>query len=213
MKALPTQWNFGETSAKEFGNTSIAGNWRIVIPFHMADSKEQALREVAEGLKKWQNEYIVGILGTPAAPPFPDGYEAAKRMTEYGGAIIGTPEDALEKIARLQELSGGFGTILCFAHDWASRAANDAQLRNDRALRDAAMPGPDQADRSVGGARHREQGRADGKSQRRNPQSNPRLQRGTSEVKREEELIKCETCDGFHASFGRGDPAPSEKKS
>jgi limonene 1,2-monooxygenase len=121
LMALPTQWNFGETSAKEFGNTIDRANWRIVMPFHLAESKEQAMREVAAGLQKWQNEYIVGILGTPNRPTFPDGYEAAKRMSEYGGAIFGTPEDALERIAQLQKLSGGFGTILSFAHDWATR--------------------------------------------------------------------------------------------
>lgn len=121
LMALPTQWNFGETSAREHGQTIDRSNWRIVMPFHLAESKEQALREVADGLKKWQNEYIVGILGSPQRPSFPDGYEAAKRMSEYGGAIIGTPDDALDRIEKLQALSGGFGTILCFAHDWTTR--------------------------------------------------------------------------------------------
>ncbi len=121
LMALPTQWNFGETSAREHGQHIDRDNWRIVMPFHLADSKEQAVREVADGLKKWQNEYIVGILGSPQRPPFADGYEAAKRMADYGGAIIGTPDDALDRIAKLQALSGGFGTILCFAHDWTTR--------------------------------------------------------------------------------------------
>ncbi len=121
LAALPTQWNFGETSAKEFGQRIDRRNWRIVMPFHLADSKEQALREVADGLKRWQNEYIVGILGSPQRAPFEDGYAAAKRMSDYGGAIFGTPDDALDRIAKLQKLSGGFGTILSFAHDWTTR--------------------------------------------------------------------------------------------
>jgi limonene 1,2-monooxygenase len=121
LMALPTQWNFGETSAREHGQRIDRDNWRIVMPFHLAESKEQALREVAAGLKKWQNDYIVGILGSPQRPRFDDGYAAAKRMADYGGAIIGTPDDALDQIAKLQALSGGFGTILCFAHDWTTR--------------------------------------------------------------------------------------------
>jgi limonene 1,2-monooxygenase len=119
LAALPTQWGFGETSAREHGQCIDRTDWRIVMPFHLADSKEQAWQEVAEGLKRWQNEYIVGILGTPQRSPFNDGYEAARKLDERGGAIFGTPDDALEKIARLEKLSGGFGTILCFAHDWA----------------------------------------------------------------------------------------------
>ncbi len=137
LMALPTQWNFGETSAKEHGQTIDRAKWRIVMPFHLAESKEQAMREVAAGLQRWQNEYIVGILGTPNRPQFPDGYEAAKRMSDYGGAIFGTPDDALERIARLQKLSGGFGTILVFAHDWATRPQ---MLRSYELLARYVMP-------------------------------------------------------------------------
>ncbi len=137
LQALPTQWNFGETSAKEHGQKIDRAEWRIVVPFHLSDSKEQALREVADGLKRWQNEYIVGILGTPQRAPFNDGYEAAKRMTEYGGAIIGTPDDAIDKIERLQALAGGFGTILAFAHDWTTR---EQMLRSYEMIARYVMP-------------------------------------------------------------------------
>jgi limonene 1,2-monooxygenase len=123
LSALKTQWSFAETSAKEHGQRVDRGNWRIVMPFHLADSKEQALREVAQGLKRWNNEYVVGILGRPDGKIFEDGYEAAKFMSEMGGGIFGTPEDAVEKLTKLQELAGGFGTVLSFAHDWAPREA------------------------------------------------------------------------------------------
>jgi limonene 1,2-monooxygenase len=137
LQALPTQWNFGETSAREHGNQLDRRDWRIVIPFHLSDSREQALREVADGLKRWQNEYIVGILGSPQRHPFSDGYEAAKRMTDHGGAIIGTPDEAVDKIAKLQQLSGGFGTILAFAHDWTTR---EQQLRSYEMVARYVMP-------------------------------------------------------------------------
>ncbi len=119
LTALPTQWGFGQTSAREHGQCLDRADWRIVMPFHLSTSKEQAYKEVADGLQQWQNEYIVGVLGTPKRKPFEDGYKAARSMDEHGGGIFGTPEEALEKIARLQEISGGFGTLLCFAHDWA----------------------------------------------------------------------------------------------
>jgi len=120
LTALPTQWGFGETSAREHGKQIDRADWRIVMPMHLSTSKEQAYREVADGLQRWQNEYIVGILGTPKRKPFEDGYKAAQVLDEHGGGIFGTPDDALEKIAHLQEISGGFGTLLCFAHDWTS---------------------------------------------------------------------------------------------
>jgi limonene 1,2-monooxygenase len=137
LAALPTQWGFGETSAREHGHQMDRANWRIVMPFYLSDSKEQAFREVAEGLKRWQNDYIVGILGTPQRKPFADGYEAARHMDQGGAAIFGTPDDALEKLARLQERSGGFGTVLCFAHDWAPV---DKQLKSYDLLARYVMP-------------------------------------------------------------------------
>ena len=121
LMALPTQWGFGETSAKEHGQRIDRKDWRILVNVHLSDSKEKALREVADGLKKWQNEYFIGILGTPMRAPIEDGYEAAKRMGEYGGGIFGTPEDALVAIEKLQKHAGGFGTLMCFAHDWVTR--------------------------------------------------------------------------------------------
>ena len=137
LTALPTQWGFGETSAREHGQRLDRANWRIVMPIHLSTSKEQAWREVADGLKQWQNDYIVGILGTPKRKPFADGYEAARVLDEHGGGIFGTPEDALQKIERLQKLSGGFGTLLCFAHDWVPRELN---LRSYELLARYVMP-------------------------------------------------------------------------
>ena len=121
LTALKTQWSFAENAASESGRRADRATWRIVMPFHLSDSREQAWREVADGLKRWNNEYVVGILGRPDGKIYDDGYAAAKFMDEFGGGIFGTPEDAIVKLEKLQELSGGFGTILAFAHDWAPR--------------------------------------------------------------------------------------------
>ena len=37
--------------------------------------------------------------------------------------MIGTPDDLVEGIRHLQEVTGGFGVVLGFAHDWANREA------------------------------------------------------------------------------------------
>jgi limonene 1,2-monooxygenase len=39
---------------------------------------------------------------------------------ERGGAIIGTPDDAIEAIERMIDLSGGFGGLLGLAHEWTN---------------------------------------------------------------------------------------------
>jgi limonene 1,2-monooxygenase len=40
---------------------------------------------------------------------------------DSSGAVIGTPDDAVERLIRLQQLSGGFGTVLAFGHCWTTR--------------------------------------------------------------------------------------------
>jgi limonene 1,2-monooxygenase len=137
LAALPTQWGFGETYAREHGQEFSRQNWRINIPFHISDSKEQAFREVADGIERWHNEYNVHILGRPGAERVESGYELAKRMDKTGGGIFGTPDDAVEAIERLQRLSGGFGVLVGFAHDWASR---EASLRSYEAFARYVIP-------------------------------------------------------------------------
>jgi len=36
-----------------------------------------------------------------------------------GRAVIGTPDDAIAMVERLQAKTGGFGTVLLLAHNWA----------------------------------------------------------------------------------------------
>jgi limonene 1,2-monooxygenase len=120
LQALPTQWGFCETYAREHGQSVDRARWRVVMPWHLAESKEQALREVADGVAHWHNSYNVHVLGRPGAEKVDDALGFARAMDRRGGAIFGTPDDAVEAIARLQQLSGGFGTLLAFAHDWTS---------------------------------------------------------------------------------------------
>ncbi len=121
LAALPTQWGFGETYAREYGQSIDRKNWRILTQFHIAPTREQAIAEVADGLKRWHNDYNVDVLGRPNAAHTQDGAAMAEAMIRSGSAIFGTPDDAIAQIRRIQELSGGFGTLLGFAHDWAGR--------------------------------------------------------------------------------------------
>jgi limonene 1,2-monooxygenase len=126
LAALPTQWRFGQTYAEEYGQVLDRSKWRINANIHIAPTREQAIQEVADGLMRWHNEYNVDILGRPNTQRVTDGVALATHMIETG-AMIGTPDDALAAIEHLQQVSGGFGTLVGFAHDWAPR---EAQLRS-----------------------------------------------------------------------------------
>jgi limonene 1,2-monooxygenase len=128
IQALPTQWAFAETSAAKHGQAVDRKNWRVMMSWHIAETREQAKAESMLGLQKWHNEYNVKVLGRPGAQWVDDPEElfaqVAQGGAEGGGAaVIGTPDDLVEAILQLQETTGGFGVVLGFANDWANMEA------------------------------------------------------------------------------------------
>jgi limonene 1,2-monooxygenase len=128
IAALPTQWNFAEESAAQHGRSVDRRNWRVLMSWHIAETREQARQESVDGLQRWHNEYNVRVLGRPGANRIEDKWElmdqvAAGGANGGGAAVVGTPDDLVEAIRRLQTVTGGFGVVLGFAHDWANREA------------------------------------------------------------------------------------------
>ena len=55
LQALPTQWSFAEEAAKNHDQTVDRRNWRVVMAWHLAESKKQAEQEAVDGLHHWHN--------------------------------------------------------------------------------------------------------------------------------------------------------------
>jgi limonene 1,2-monooxygenase len=128
LQALPTQWGFAEESAVEHGTTVDRRDWRVLMAWHIAESREQARAEAVHGLHRWHNEYNVWTLGRPGAVHVDDPWVLLDRTAAGGAegagfAVVGTPDDLVAAIRDLQEISGGFGVVLGFAHDWANHEA------------------------------------------------------------------------------------------
>ena len=128
LQALPTQWGFAEDAAAEHGQTVDRKNWRVMLAFHIAESREQARNEAVDGLHRWHNEYNVWTLGRPNATHVDDKWELLEQTVGdgspgAGAGVIGTPDDLVAAIRHLQDITGGFGVVLGFAHDWANREA------------------------------------------------------------------------------------------
>ena len=128
IQALPTQWGFAEQAAAEHGQTVDRKNWRVLMSFHLAESREQARNEAVDGLHRWHNEYNVWTLGRPNATHVDDKWKLLDQVAgdgagAAGASVVGTPDDLVRAIRHLQEITGGFGVVLGFAHDWANREA------------------------------------------------------------------------------------------
>ena len=128
LQALPLQWSFAEEAAAKHGKSVNRGNWRVLVAFHLAETREEAEREAVDGLLLWHNELRVRVQGIPGATRIEDRRQLLDRVKGEGGsgvgtAVIGTPDDMVRMVRHLQEITGGFGVLLGFAHDWASREA------------------------------------------------------------------------------------------
>jgi limonene 1,2-monooxygenase len=123
LAALPTQWGFAEQAAAKYGQVVDRKNWRVLMSWHIAETREEARAQAGPGLMHWHNEYTVGTLMRPGAAVFKSPDEAVDQTAFVDGAaaVIGTPDDLIAAIRKLSASAGGFGTVLGFAHDWANR--------------------------------------------------------------------------------------------
>jgi limonene 1,2-monooxygenase len=119
---LGSHWQTMEERAAEFGTTVDRSRWRLVGPMHIAETEAQARKDVAFGLAKWV-DYFERVAALPLAPATLDPDKLVDALMETGFAVVGTPEMAVAQIKRLVEQSGGFGSFLLMAHEWADREA------------------------------------------------------------------------------------------
>ena len=121
FNALASNWDICEGKAREHGQQVARGRWRLVGPMHIAETREQARANVRFGLPAWL-DYFRRVAALPLAP---EGNidDAVDAMNNTGFAVIGSVEDAIAQLERLQQQSGGFGCFLQMAHEWADREA------------------------------------------------------------------------------------------
>jgi len=122
LNALPTQWGFAESAAAKHGKTVDRKNWRVLLSWHIAETREKARVEARDGLLRHHNEYITATLQRPGAKPFktPDQAVDLTAFSDGAAATIGTPDDLVQRIKEVLAISGGFGTVVGFVHDWAN---------------------------------------------------------------------------------------------
>ncbi|MGH9022403.1 MAG: LLM class flavin-dependent oxidoreductase [Acidimicrobiia bacterium] len=120
---LNLHWDVMEERAAEFGRVADRAKWRLVGPMHLAETKEQAIADVRFGLDAWC-EYTQEVLAAPHFRAVGKTFEERVAwINETGLGVIGTPDEAIAQIERLEKQSGGFGCYLLMAHDWARNEA------------------------------------------------------------------------------------------
>jgi limonene 1,2-monooxygenase len=120
MNLMHLHWNRAEAEAEKAKQKVSRDKWRLVGFMHLAETKKQAVEDVRYGLEHFVR-YTQDVLALPTLRVSGKSFEEHLAwFTEGGAAIIGTPDDAVAHIRKLEEQSGGFGCYLMVANDFAS---------------------------------------------------------------------------------------------
>jgi limonene 1,2-monooxygenase len=124
--ALALHWGVVTERAAAFGREVNRDQWRLVGLMHIAETREQAYRDVEHGIEQWFH-YFQSVA---AFPQMAVGGDNIRQMIDFvnetGLGSIGTVDDAVAQIERLiKQSDGGFGAYLLLAHEWANPVATN----------------------------------------------------------------------------------------
>ena len=130
-------WDVVEQQAAQHGQTTDRSQWRVLSMVHLAETEEQARKDVAFGITDWFR-YFQHVA---AFPQMAVEGENVDEMIEFvngnGLGVVGTPEMLVDLLHGWQEQSGGFGTCMLLHHEWANP---DATRRSHELLSRYVMP-------------------------------------------------------------------------
>lgn len=123
MDVLAHHWTIQEEVAAAHGQVADRDKWRLVGLMHLAESQEEARRDVEYGIEQWF-QYFQNVAAFPQMAVDGSNIDEMVDFVNDGVGVVGTPDMAIAQIEELVEQSnGGFGAYLTLAHNWANQAA------------------------------------------------------------------------------------------
>lgn len=142
---LKTHWASVEEGANKAGKAADRSKWRIARDIYVAETTEQARKEVKEGtLARDFTEYFFKMV--PKIRGNLDIFKIDKAMSDSDVTpdymidnlwIVGSPDDVVEKIRDLYDHVGGFGYLLVMGHEWVPK---DKWQKSMKLLADEVLP-------------------------------------------------------------------------
>jgi limonene 1,2-monooxygenase len=123
MDVLAHHWTIQEEVAAQHGHTADRDKWRLVGLMHLAESEEEARRDVEYGMVQWFR-YFQHVAAFPQMAVEGGDIDEMVAFVNNGLGVVGTPDQAVAQIEELIEQSnGGFGCYMTLAHNWANPQA------------------------------------------------------------------------------------------
>ena len=117
------QWGAYEELAKTSGHAPNRDDWRLSTSIYLADSNEQAMKDVAEGVMEEANQYFFQTGGKVTYEAYPGQPVEEITVDQIIGQrkwIIGDPDHCVRRIKELEDATGGFGGLLMVSVEWTS---------------------------------------------------------------------------------------------
>lgn len=112
---LSGNWAIACEAAAKYGHTMNAAQVRCATDMHIAETRDQAMDQVRKGYETTR-KYFENQTKHVANSGMDVELE---ELIERGEAVVGTPDDAVAQIRRLEEKVPGFGCLLLFDKNWA----------------------------------------------------------------------------------------------
>ena len=114
--ALAGNWKIACDESAKYGRTMDPAQLRCATDMHIADTRDKAMDQARKGF-----EITHRYFANQTAHVANEGATATlEGMVERGEAVIGTPDDAVALIRRLEAKVADFGTLLLLDKNWAS---------------------------------------------------------------------------------------------
>lgn len=110
-------WKLAEEVGLEHGNRLDRSSLRVVVSFHLAESRADALKAVEFGLEPWM-QYLEALNPKSYADTRAKAGSDPEKIVAARGGIVGTPDEAVEFLERLWERTGGFGHVVMAGTNW-----------------------------------------------------------------------------------------------
>lgn len=121
--ALREMWGIVEKEAAQHGQEVSREGWRLVTFFHLADTEEQARKDVRYGLRNLLRYLGVTTPIVAGLSNLDDIDRCIDELNDSGRMIIGTADRLVDQLGRFDKQTGGFGGFLGFGHEMADREA------------------------------------------------------------------------------------------
>jgi limonene 1,2-monooxygenase len=122
-QSLSAAWGVAQAEADKHGQTVDRSQWAVVGNMFVAESDAAALEATRFGLREFMDyRHVVTPMKMVAPGEVVSHEELVRRVNDSGYGCIGGPERATDYIQRIVDMTGGFGTFLLTAHDWADAA-------------------------------------------------------------------------------------------